>query len=642
MRISIFIIVFFSSSFLLAQADYATQRSVSAKVLNWYDTAFRNASSNNFSAAERDLLLALKKEPDFLDARLLLANVYYEKKQYQEAEKEFEYVLKIDPSFNYRVYYNLALTEKKAEKYKEAIEHLEDFLNTDPDERMKKKAKGHLEIIKFLDYAYAHPVPFEPENLGAGVNTTAHEYLPSFTADGKNLIFTRNERRNEDFYSAQLDTAQNWTNTQPLSSINTPENEGAQTMTADGNFIIFTACNREKAIGSCDLYFSTREGGVYSPPQLMPEPINTPYWESQPSLTPNGDALYFASNRPGSIGKKDIFVSYRINGNWTRPRNLGASINTPEDDVTPFIHADGQTLYFTSEGHPGLGKKDLFYSRWQAQKRDWGKPTNFGIPINTAKDEGTLTVSLNGKTAYFASDREDFENAQGGVDLYKFDLYEAARPKDVTYVQALVTDALTGQPLSAEVDVRDLTKDLPYVSTRTNQEGTFLIVMTIGKNYGLSVDKEGYIFHSENFALEDNSDAYSPVLLEIALTPIQSADVTKPEMSKPVILKNIFFETGSAELLPISLSELDRLKSLLEENPNLRIQINGHTDNVGSEVDNLNLSTARAKSVYDWLIEQNITQNRLRFKGFGESQAIADNETSAGRRTNRRTEFVIW
>ena len=641
MRLFFFVLLFCFSNSVFCQ-EYATDRTVSAKILSTYDYAFRSASTNEFSEAKKSLLRILEKEPTFLDARMLLGDVYYQQGKYAEAETQYEYILKTAPSYNHKVYYNLAIAEKKSKKYGEATAHLKDFLNTDPSEKIKLRAKGHLKSAEFLAYAIANPVPFKPENLGPAINTANQEYLPAFTADGETLIFTRNERRMEDFYSCKKDAEGNWMTATPMHSINSDENEGAQTITADGKLLVFTVCDRKGNIGGCDLYSSTLENGVYTSPELLPEGINTPYWESQASLTPNGDALYFASTRSAGYGKSDVFVSYRINGKWTSPRNLGATINTPDDDDAPFIHADGQTLYFTSKGHPGMGGKDLFYSRWDVEKAGWGKPTNMGIPINTEKDEATLVISLDGKTAYFASDRDDFEEAQGGVDLYKFDLYEEAQPKKVTYVKALVTDANTGKTLETEVEITDLTRNLPYFNAKTDADGTFLIVMGVGKNYGLSVNKDGYLFYSDNFALENAPKDNEPFLLEISLTPIPQPTTTLAEVNEPVILKNVFFESGSAELLPTSLTELNRLKKLLEDNVQLKIQINGHTDDVGSESDNLTLSTARAKSVYDWLIEQEISISRLKYQGFGESQPITSTENSEDRRTNRRTEFVIW
>ena len=641
MRLIFCFILFCFSTSIFAQ-EYATERTVSAKVLSAYDNAFREASVNNFSDAVKDLKRALEKEPTFLDARMLLGDVYYQQGNYAEAEVMYESILKIAPAYNYQTYYKLGLAEKKSKKYSEASEHLKDFLNTDPAEKIKLRAKGHLKSTEFLAYAYANPVPFKPENLGSTINTSNHEYLPAFTADGETLIFTRKERGNEDFYFCEKDEEGNWKTPKPITAINTEDNEGAQTVTADGKLLVFTGCNRKGNIGGCDLYFSTLENGIYTSPKLLPEGINTRYWESQASLTPNGDALYFASTRSAGYGKSDIFVSYRINGKWTSPRNLGPTINTSEDDDAPFIHADGQTLYFTSKGHPGMGERDLYYSRWDAKNVGWSEPKNMGIPINTEREEATLVISLDGKTAYFASDRNDFENAQGGVDLYKFDLYKEAQPQKVTYVKALVTDANTGKPLATTVEITDITRNLPYFNAKTDNDGTFLIVMGIGKNYGLSVNKDGYLFYSDNFALENASDDNKPFLLEIPLTPIPQSTAAIPEINQPIILKNIFFESGSAELLPTSLTELNRLKKLLEDNTELKIQINGHTDSVGADADNLTLSTARAKSVYDWLIEQNISVARLKYKGFGESQPLSSNKYQEGRRTNRRTEFVIW
>lgn len=635
------LLLFFSLN-IFAQNKYKTEKDVSAKVLSNYDEAFRQASSNQFEAAEKNLRKALDKEPTFLDAKILLANVLYERENYAEAEREFEEVLRINPAYNYRVYYNLGITERRLEKYDEAVVHLRDFINTDPDERMRGKAQEYMRSSEFMAKAVANPVPFSPENLGAGVNTELSEYLPSFTADGETLIFTRLDR-DEDFFTATKDANGAWQTGEPLTDINTDDNEGAQTVTADGKFLVFTACNRKDNIGSCDLYFSELKNGKYTEPQLLPEGINTRQWESQPSLTPNGDALYFTSTRPGGVGKSDIFVSYRINGKWTNPRNLGRTVNTAGDDQTPFIHADGQTLYFSSDGHPGVGERDLFFTRWNVEKRDWDEPTNMGIPINTDKTEGTLVVSLDGKTAYFASDRKDFAEARGRVDLYQFELYEAARPSKVTYVKAIVTDAVTGAPLEAEVEITNLTKNLPYLTAATDTDGTFLVVMGVGKDYGLSVNKTGYLFYSDNFALEKVSEVNEPFVLEIKLTPLP--DSTSAEIApsaRPVVLKNIFFESGKAELLENSVTELNRLKALLEDNARLKIQINGHTDNVGGDEANLTLSTDRARAVYDWLVEQGLAAERLKYKGYGENQPIADNDTEAGRRTNRRTEFVLW
>jgi outer membrane protein OmpA-like peptidoglycan-associated protein len=261
---------------------------------------------------------------------------------------------------------------------------------------------------------------------------------------------------------------------------------------------------------------------------------------------------------------------------------------------------------------------------------------------------------LDGKTAYFASDQKnvgkleqsafDSGRSVNGTDIYSFELYPAIRPQPVTYVKAKVRDANTQQDLIAEVDFVDLATGQTHTKSLTNEKGEFLVVLPIGKDYALNVAQQKYLFHSENFALAESNSLTEPYLLNIDLIPIQEKENNDSLIAKAktVILKNVFFATGSADLLDASLTELNRLKNLLVENPNLNIQINGHTDNVGSDSANQTLSTNRAQAVYRFLIENGIAASRLRFKGFGESQPIATNDTEAGRQENRRTEFEAF
>jgi len=343
--------------------------------------------------------------------------------------------------------------------------------------------------------------------------------------------------------------------------------------------------------------------------------------------------------RPGGKGGRDLwFTTRQAGGKWSKPENLGATINTDLDEQTPFLHPDGQTLYFTSNGLPGMGENDLYLVRRQPDGT-WGTPQNLGFPINTKANEGTLTVSLDGRTAYFAANRPD---SQGGIDIYQFEMPANARPQPVTYARAKVKDAVTGKPLIAKVEFTDLKTGLSYVSANTKSDGSFLVCLPAGKDYALNVNKEKYLFYSENFNLVETATFDKPFLLNIELQPIGSNPDAAAPVSKPIALRNVFFETGSAALLPSSAAELDRLAALLTEVPTLRIQINGHTDNVGDDGSNLKLSEARAKSVYDYLATKNVAADRLKFKGYGEAQPIETNDTPEGRSRNRRTEFVVW
>ena len=641
------------------QKSYTTKKTATGKAKKYYDKGmeYNLKGSNNKAALEFEK--ALKVAPNFIDAQIQWAAMKYDMKQLPEAEQGFEKVLAIDPAYQKKVLYVLGLTEMNMKKFDEAATHFDQYIQSGAkNETLIKKAKKSLIQARFSETAYNNPVPFEPKNLGDQINTTSAEYLPSLTADGETLVYTMRvggQNGQEDFYISKRIDGQ-WQKGKPLEDVNTPGNEGAQSISADGKLLVFTACERKDGYGGCDLYFSEVVNNKWTKVANMGNIINSRARETQPSLSADGKALYFSSNRKGGLGGMDIWVSYRDeSGKWTTPQNIGEEINTPGHDRSPFIHADGETLYFMSNGHPGMGGHDLFFSRKKADSNTWGLPQNLGYPINTPADESTLVISLDGTTAYFASDRRleaEKTSAQSGevigMDLYSFTLYHEARPQPITYVKAKVVDGSNQKPIRAKVEFINLDTGKMHAFSHTDNDGEFLICLPIGKDYALNVSKKQYLFHSEHFALTGASNTEDPYLLEIALQPIPketqaSAEVFDSDSTiyKPVILKNVFFDTGSAALREASYIELNRLKSLLEENPGLHIQINGHTDNVGSEEDNMLLSSNRAKAVYTFLSENGIAADRLSFKGFGESQPIDTNETPEGKQRNRRTEFLV-
>ena len=459
--------------------------------------------------------------------------------------------------------------------------------------------------------------------------------------------------QHEDIYFSRKVNGK-WQKGRPIEALNTLNNEGAHNVSADGKMIVFTDCGGRKGYGTCDIFYSEIKNGQWTPAKNIGRPINSKYWDSQPSLSADRSEIYFASRRPNGFGESDIWVSKRKpNGTWGEPENLGEKINTPGVERSPFIHADGQTLFFSSQGLPGMGSDDLFVVK-KLDDGTWGEPKNLGFPINTKESEVALIVNLEGTTAYFSSDR-DFDspgdkaifgefNRRSATDIYKFELYPEARPQQVTYVKANVFDIVTDEKLIAEVEFVDLATGRIHVSSKTDSDGEFLVCLPMGKNYSLNVSKEKYLFHSENFSLEAVSSRNEPYLLDIGLQPIPDPSATADNglpKSKPIILKNVFFETAKADLRPESITELNKLKQLLEKNPSLQIQLNGHTDNVGSEEDNLQLSDDRAKAVHDYLVAEGIDKERLKFKGYGETMPIDTNDTPEGRQNNRRTEFEI-
>ncbi len=636
--IAIFSFVFMLQN-CIAQKGYTTEKTAKPKLVDMLRKGQRLSFNGQVDAAVKELEKALKVDPRFIDAQIEWANAKNQQGKFAEAELGYEKALAIDPDYLHGVLYSLAIVEFDQKKFDESVGHLEKYLATGKiSERRKKAAEKYLNNARFAAGALANPVPFDPKNMGSNINTPDHEYLPTLTADGEELIFTKRKRGLEDFYiSHKIDGE--WQKAIPIEAVNTPENEGSQSVSADGKLLVYTGCNRKGGYGMCDLYFTEYKNGEWMPVKNIGPPINTKEWEGQPSLSADGQTLYFCRDPKGGRGNIDIWMSQRLeNGGWGIPEKLPQTINSGGKEQVPFLHPDGQTLYFSSNGHPGMGGADIYFSRL-TENGEWGKPQNIGYPINTEKNESALFVGLDGKTAYFASDQK---GGFGKTDIYSFELYEAARPQPVTYIKAIVADAISREKLAAKVEFIELESGQVQATSFTDVDGEFLVTLPAGKNYALNVSKEKYLFYSENFALKNVDSLNKPYELNIELQPIpELAGVEGGEISQPIVLKNVFFETGSAELKKESVAELNYLKNLLEKNPEMKIQINGHTDDVGSEEDNLILSKNRAMAVYDYLIDNGVSESRLAYKGFGETMPIAPNISDEGRRKNRRTEFVV-
>jgi outer membrane protein OmpA-like peptidoglycan-associated protein len=406
-------------------------------------------------------------------------------------------------------------------------------------------------------------------------------------------------------------------------------NEGAQNISQDGQWLIFTGCNFPEGMGSCDLYISYLTSEGWSTPENLGPSINTEFWEAAPSLSPDKRDLYFASRRPGGYGGNDIYVSHRLqNGRWSPAENLGPVVNTIGDESTPFIHADNQSLYFTSNGHSGYGGDDLFVSR-KTPDGKWTIPENLGYPINTIENEGSLIIAADGKTAYYASDRAD---SKGGLDIYTFELRNDIRPARTLWVRGKVFDKKTGKGLPSSVELTDLSTKNLLSKVQTDETGNYLITLPVGKDYAFNVNRKGYLMFSENYSLSQKTPD-STYHVDIPLQPL--------ETNAAVVLKNIFYDLNKYDLKPESQVELDKLVQLMKDNPTLAIQINGHTDNIGKPADNLVLSQNRAKAVVSYLTVKGIDPKRLSFKGWGDTQPIADNKSEAGRAQNRRTELKV-
>ncbi|EHQ24417.1 OmpA family protein [Mucilaginibacter paludis] len=583
-----------------------------------------------YDQAITQLTYALSLDPNFLEAQNQLADLLRLGKKYKPAVEHYLKLLAVNAEFNRSVYLNLGESEVNIADYTTAQTHLQKYLQyPNITEANKRYAELLISDCTFSIQAIQHPVPFKPTNLGPEINTKNDEYMPVITADESTLIFTRKINNNEDFYKSTGSKGK-WANAVYLSKqINTPNyNEGAQSITQDGQYLFFTGCDRPEGLGKCDIYVSKKQGNDWDIPYDLAFPLNTGNWESQPSISSDGRTLYFVSNRKGGYGGYDIWKSTLTDKGWAEPVNLGPNINTPFDEQSPFIHPDDNTLYFSSNGWPGLGNMDVFISR-RGNDGAWQKPDNLGYPINTNADDSGLTLNANGNLAYFSSDNLQ---GYGGFDIYSFEMPAPLRPQLVTYVKGFVTDAKSKQPIVVNVEIVDLqTSKTVYLNT-TDGEGQFLSTLTSGKDYGLNISKKGYLFYSENFSLHGLQNKKQ---FQITV-PLQAI-----ETGNKVILKNIFFDTNKYDIKDESKTELAKLIAFLNDNPSVKIEVSGHTDNVGVDAINQTLSQNRAKAVYQYLIGQHISPNRLVYKGYGKAQPIAPNTNEEGRKLNRRTEFKI-
>ena len=491
-----------------------------------------------------------------------------------KAFEHFEKALKAEPSFA-EVHLTMAAWLMDHDSLDLAEDHLRTFLRTDKGKhkRWGAGAEHDLKCIAFRREAMANPVPFTPVNMGPAINSPDDEYLPTLTADGRTLLFTRYNRPSmaEDFYYSRLIDGK-WSKAVRMAEpLNSDDNEGAGCISQDGRILYFTACGRPDGAGRCDLYISYRKAGGWSQPQNLGPAVNTSGWESQPCLSIDGQTLYFVSDRKDGYGGMDIWRSTLVEGRWSKPVNMGPGINTKGDEKSPFISFDNQTLYFSSNGYVGMGGMDLFVCR-RTGDTTWSEPQNLGYPINTRGDESSLIVSPDGRTAIFSSavvptdlSPETLKATaelsapapSGGLDLYSFSLPETVRPEPVVYKE-------------------EITEVAPEL-----------------------------------------------------------------KVGESITLKNVFFQTGKYTLLDISIVELDKVVEMMQRHPSMRIELGGHTDNVGSEASNQKLSEQRAKAVYDYLVQHGVPAERLTYKGYGQSQPVADNSTPEGRRQNRRTVFTI-
>ncbi len=630
-----FLFVIYNFLFLISYAQWYDPEKVNTKATSIYILGIEHAENNEYGEAIKKINEAVGIEPRFVDGYLSLAGIYANMKKYDSSVYFFDKGISLDSVYSSTYFLPYSISLAGTGQFERALTAVNIFLQNSKLNQQSIKAGNYRKSVYgfAIDYAKKHPPDnyvFAPKNLGDNVNSSWPEYYPSITIDGSKLIFTRRVNNDEDFYECTL-TDGKWSEAKPLGGkVNTNLNEGAQNISQDGEWIIFTGCNYPEGQGSCDLYISRKTNNGWSEAENLGPIINTDFWESAPSLSPDKKDLYFSSSQGGGYGGKDIWVCHRNEkGKWSRPENLGPVVNTSGDESCAFMYSDNQTLFFNSTGHTGYGASDLFFSK-KENDSSWAEPVNLGYPVNTIDDEGSLIVASDGKTAYYASEGKD---SRGALDLYSFELRDDIRPPKTLWVKGKVFDAKTKAGLPSSVELTDIRSRLTISKVQTDEDGNYLTTLPVGKDYAFNVNRKGYLFFSENYDLSGNK-IDSVFTADIPLQPI--------EPGASVVLKNIFFDSKKTELKPESIAELNSVIQLMNDNPKLKILISGHTDNVGKPQDNITLSNSRALAVVNYLLaSRQIAKDRLQYKGFGETKPIAENTTEEGKAKNRRTEMSV-
>lgn len=551
--------------------------------------------------------------------------------------------------------------------YKGMVELYKEFRKDLPE--YQDKIDKIIAILTDKDYSLTEI------NLGSHINTAYDEYSPTPNGSGTRLYFTgygrSNDNKTEDIFMSEFKNGI-WQEAEKLQSgINTDNNmEAPQCITTDDNTLVFFG-NLDSSYGRGDLFYSQKVADkLWGPVQHFPRPINSEYFDCDAKINNNGTSMVFVSDRPGGVGEQrnygeyyhgsmqgntDIYVSVKDDkGVWGKPINLGNVINTEFAERKPFLHPDGMTLYFSSNGHAGLGRMDLYMSKrlYEDSWTDWSEPINLGKEINSPGNERAAIVNTFGELAYFAT--ADRPITFGQSDIFTMTLPDHLRPNPVAVIKGTVKD-INGQPIDAKILWENLSNGRKMGEMRSNPEtGEYFIIFPLGKNYGFYADKDGYFPISKSINLTDK-DSSMTVTQDITLYPISdllSEDMSRSDLtsgnpdfdksSKKLRINNLFFEYRESTILNSSFPELDRVAYLLNNYPKItKVEIGGYSDNIGSDSYNQKLSVQRAEEVRNYLIHKGVREDRLISNGYGEESPIGDNNTEEGRALNRRVEMKI-
>lgn len=625
------------------------------KAITLYEDALNDYQFEKLQSAKLKFEKVLKMDPDFVEANFMMSEVCRDMGDYENQVVYIDKGITLDSTYYVSAYYQAGVALCKLDRFTEATQWFELYKKYSAGKKNVKNVDAMLAKAQAVQDLMANPVPFKPRLLSENIVMDYDQYWPSVTLDDEEIVFTVLKPRNtkdysrksgliknsnnfhEDFYFSKKVDGE-WTKPEPLKAINTNANEGAQTISADGQWMFFTACGREDSYGSCDIYFCRKTATGWSKPKNIGQPVNTPYWESQPCFSADGQTLYFVSNRPGGKGSLDIWMASIIKMDtggmpiFGNLKNLGDSINTRGTETSPFIHPDNKTLYFSSDGLAGVGELDIYVSR-KNKEGEWGTPVNIGYPINTPRDDDGLRLNADGTMAYMASEIEQPDGTYKR-DILCFDMPLAARPEPVSYIKGHVYDEVTLEPLKANLELIRLDNGEKQVNTTSSEAtGTFIVNLPTGKDYGLFASCNGYLYKSMNFALKETAATSDKVTLDIPMSKVAKGQT--------ITLRNVFFDTNSTELKEESQIELNRLVSLLKNSPKTKVEIGGHTDNIGTAEYNQKLSEGRAKTTVDYLVKHGIAPQRISYKGYGLTKPLMTNDTEEGRAQNRRIEAKI-
>jgi len=624
------------SSVAFGQVKYSTK---SRKAIKLYEEAESLLRQRRFTSAITKLQGALEKDNDFVEAHLRLAFTYELLRELKNQQYHLEQIVRIAPnSARYKnVYYSLGKVYFNQGKYQQSgvlLKKLESY--GIENDRMRKDVESLWENINYAVENIQNPIDIDPTPMSGVLNSFPLQYFPVLTADGNTIIYTTRDgvtfHDDENIVISTKDEQGKWQEPVGISpNINSQFNEGTCTISADGRTLIFTNCEGRPRVGGCDLYISYKRGDEWSEPKNLGRNINSRSWDSQPSLSADGRKLFFISDRAGGKGKRDIWISVKDeNDVWQKAENLSKVVNSADEEVSPFIHVNGTTLFFASTGFPGFGGYDLYMTEWKDSV--WSEPVNLGYPLNTHEDQVSLFVSTDGKAGYYSYERINKANVKESL-LYKFEFPdEGILENKSIYLTGNVYDAETKEPLEAKIELYTLGEEQPTtIFTSDPVTGKYYTILNENTKFALYIDRQGYLFESQTFDVLPESG--NELERDIYLEPIKKG--------KSVRLNNIFFEFNSANLSEESKTEIIKVAQFIKDNPGVKLSIEGHTDDQGSYDYNMSLSERRAKAVYDFLLNADISPELLTFQGFGETMPVTENKDEKSRGLNRRIEFSV-